>query len=190
MVDGQWRRGAGPAIRSEGGVRTVGVRRPHRPAPSPISGEGDRTRPAMETDARRAGSRPRRQSREVAGLGPTDAASRHSCWRRCSGRSSRAVESRRIEIPSTAPVGRFVLDFYCPERRLVVELDGPVHDGAARSGTRSAASSSAPRACAWSGSETRRSSRLQDVLVRLPRTRWIPQPRFPLSQTRERGSAG
>jgi very-short-patch-repair endonuclease len=27
------------------------------------------------------------------------------------------------------PVGRFILDFYCPARKLVVELDGGVHDG-------------------------------------------------------------
>jgi very-short-patch-repair endonuclease len=26
------------------------------------------------------------------------------------------------------PVGRFVLDFYCPARKLVVEVDGAVHD--------------------------------------------------------------
>jgi very-short-patch-repair endonuclease len=27
------------------------------------------------------------------------------------------------------PVGRFILDFYCPRKKLCVELDGPVHDG-------------------------------------------------------------
>ena len=27
------------------------------------------------------------------------------------------------------PVGRFVLDFYCPSARLVVEVDGSSHDG-------------------------------------------------------------
>ena len=26
------------------------------------------------------------------------------------------------------PMGRFILDFYCPERKLVVELDGGIHD--------------------------------------------------------------
>jgi very-short-patch-repair endonuclease len=26
------------------------------------------------------------------------------------------------------PVGRFILDFYCPSHRLVVEVDGGVHD--------------------------------------------------------------
>jgi very-short-patch-repair endonuclease len=27
------------------------------------------------------------------------------------------------------PVGRFILDFYCPRKKLCVELDGAVHDG-------------------------------------------------------------
>ena len=27
------------------------------------------------------------------------------------------------------PVGRFILDFYCPRRKLCIELDGSSHDG-------------------------------------------------------------
>jgi very-short-patch-repair endonuclease len=27
------------------------------------------------------------------------------------------------------PVGRFILDFYCPRKKLCVELDGAAHDG-------------------------------------------------------------
>ncbi|WP_420126400.1 endonuclease domain-containing protein [Longimicrobium sp.] len=27
------------------------------------------------------------------------------------------------------PVGRFILDFYCPRKKLCVELDGPIHEG-------------------------------------------------------------
>ena len=27
------------------------------------------------------------------------------------------------------PVGRFILDFYCPRKKLCVELDGSFHDG-------------------------------------------------------------
>jgi len=26
------------------------------------------------------------------------------------------------------PVGPFILDFYCPKKRLCIELDGPIHD--------------------------------------------------------------
>jgi very-short-patch-repair endonuclease len=30
------------------------------------------------------------------------------------------------------PVGRYIVDFYCPAEKLVVELDGSVHDDPAR----------------------------------------------------------
>jgi very-short-patch-repair endonuclease len=33
-----------------------------------------------------------------------------------------------LKFRNQHPVGSFVLDFYCPERRLVVEVDGGVHD--------------------------------------------------------------
>ena len=26
------------------------------------------------------------------------------------------------------PIGRFIADFYCPEKKLIIELDGSVHD--------------------------------------------------------------
>jgi Uncharacterized protein conserved in bacteria len=26
------------------------------------------------------------------------------------------------------PIGRFIVDFYCAERRLIIELDGPIHE--------------------------------------------------------------
>ena len=26
------------------------------------------------------------------------------------------------------PIGRFILDFYCPEHKLVIEVDGPIHE--------------------------------------------------------------
>ena len=33
-----------------------------------------------------------------------------------------------LKFRNQHPVGPFVLDFYCPERRLVLEVDGPIHD--------------------------------------------------------------
>ena len=30
------------------------------------------------------------------------------------------------------PIGRFIVDFYCPGARLAVEVDGPIHTGQAR----------------------------------------------------------
>ncbi len=43
-----------------------------------------------------------------------------------------ALRSRRLDglkFRRQHPVGPFVLDFYCPERKLVVELEGAVHGG-------------------------------------------------------------
>ena len=43
-----------------------------------------------------------------------------------------ALKERRLlglRFRRQHPVGPFILDFYCPACKLVVELDGPVHDG-------------------------------------------------------------
>ena len=42
-----------------------------------------------------------------------------------------AIRGGRIEgrkFRRQQPIGPFIVDFYCPEERLVVEVDGPVHD--------------------------------------------------------------
>jgi very-short-patch-repair endonuclease len=44
-------------------------------------------------------------------------------WEALKGRHLAGLKFRRQH-----PVGPFVLDFYCPERKLVVELDGAIHD--------------------------------------------------------------
>jgi very-short-patch-repair endonuclease len=44
-------------------------------------------------------------------------------WRVLRNRAVNGLRFRRQH-----PMGGFVLDFYCPEVRLCVELDGPVHD--------------------------------------------------------------
>jgi very-short-patch-repair endonuclease len=44
-------------------------------------------------------------------------------WEALRGRRLDALRFRRQH-----PVGRFVLDFYCPIHKLVVEVDGDVHD--------------------------------------------------------------
>ena len=36
-----------------------------------------------------------------------------------------------IQVPAAAPVAAYVLDFYCAELRLVIELDGGQHHDAA-----------------------------------------------------------
>jgi very-short-patch-repair endonuclease len=37
-------------------------------------------------------------------------------------------ESRNTGLPSSAPIGRYVLDFFCAQARLAVEIDGLSHD--------------------------------------------------------------
>jgi adenine-specific DNA-methyltransferase len=42
-----------------------------------------------------------------------------------------ALRARRVDgraFRRQQPIGPFIVDFYCPEERLVVEVDGPVHD--------------------------------------------------------------
>lgn len=42
-----------------------------------------------------------------------------------------ALRGRKLDglrFRTQHPVGRFILDFYCPERKLVVEVDGEIHD--------------------------------------------------------------
>ncbi|CAN5381735.1 hypothetical protein BH24GEM3_BH24GEM3_21670 [soil metagenome] len=42
-----------------------------------------------------------------------------------------AISKRRLgglRFRRQHPVGRFILDFYCPGQRLAIELDGEVHD--------------------------------------------------------------
>jgi len=44
-------------------------------------------------------------------------------WRSLRGRRSGALKFRR-----QVPIGKYVVDFLCVERRFIVELDGPPHD--------------------------------------------------------------
>ena len=44
-------------------------------------------------------------------------------WSELRGRKLAGLKFRRQH-----PIGPFVVDFYCAEHQLVVELDGPVHD--------------------------------------------------------------
>ncbi|HEX8905508.1 MAG TPA: endonuclease domain-containing protein [Longimicrobiaceae bacterium] len=72
-------------------------------------------------------NRIRRNSRELqqAARGmrrePTEA--EDLLWEMLRGRRLDGLRFRRQH-----PVGRFVLDFYCPVHKLVIEVDGEVHD--------------------------------------------------------------
>jgi very-short-patch-repair endonuclease len=42
-----------------------------------------------------------------------------------------AIRRRQVEgarFPRQHPLGPFILDFCCPEHRLVIKVDGPIHD--------------------------------------------------------------
>lgn len=41
----------------------------------------------------------------------------------------RDQQIRGLNIRRQHPVGPFILDFYCPKKKLCIELDGSVHDG-------------------------------------------------------------
>ena len=44
-------------------------------------------------------------------------------WQRLHGRRFRNARFRRQH-----PIDRFIVDFYCPEAQLVVEVDGAIHE--------------------------------------------------------------
>mgnify|MGYP001048854251 CR=1 FL=1 len=54
-------------------------------------------------------------------------------WRMVRNRALKDAKFRRQH-----PVGRYILDFYCPEHRLAIELDGGQHNGGARDAQRDA----------------------------------------------------
>lgn len=43
-------------------------------------------------------------------------------WERLRGRGVDGCKFRRQQ-----PVGRYIVDFYCPRAKLVIEVDGPIH---------------------------------------------------------------
>ena len=49
--------------------------------------------------------------------------SENRLWQRLRNRKLNGLKFRRQHV-----IGRFIVDFYCAKARLVVELDGPVHE--------------------------------------------------------------
>lgn len=52
---------------------------------------------------------------------PTPAEKR--LWQRLRGKRVNGFQFRRQH-----PIGKFIVDFYCPAAKIVVEVDGPIHD--------------------------------------------------------------
>lgn len=73
-------------------------------------------------------------------------------WRMVRGRSFDGLKFRR-----QVPIGRFIVDFVCLERRLVVEFDGGIHDAPFRNPERDA------RRDAWLASEGYRVLRFRNA---------------------------
>ena len=51
-------------------------------------------------------------------------AAERKLWKHLRGRQLAGMSFRRQHV-----IGRFIVDFFCPEQRLVLEIDGGVHEG-------------------------------------------------------------
>jgi len=95
--------------------------------PSPLAGEGARgTRAGEGADPLRT-SHKREKSmtklpRHPRELRKQSTAAETAAWWLLRNRQVLGLKFRR-----QCPLGRFVVDFYCPEAQLVIELDGSVH---------------------------------------------------------------
>ena len=113
------------------------------------------------------------------GLRRSAATAERTAWRLLRNRRMLGLKFRRQHA-----IGRFVVDFYCAELRLVLEIDGPVHDGIVK------AQYDAARTC-WLEGRDLRVVRLrpEDVseahLTRLLQN--FPFPSSPLSAWRRGG---
>ena len=85
--------------------------------PSPFQGEGGPQGPGE------GGLRP--QARAIAKarrLRKEATTAEQLAWKLLRNRTALGIKFRRQH-----PVGNYVLDFYCPEQRLAIELDGSIH---------------------------------------------------------------
>ena len=55
-------------------------------------------------------------------LRKTETESEQAAWR-----LFRSIRFKGFKFRRQHPLGQYIVDFYCPQRRLVVELDGSVH---------------------------------------------------------------
>lgn len=45
----------------------------------------------------------------------------------------RARQINSLKFRRQHPIGRFIVDFYCAQHRLIIEIDGPIHQKRAES---------------------------------------------------------
>jgi len=93
-------------------------RPPHPPAPSPSRGEGEQERRiVIGWELERRMQDCARQFRKM----PTP--SENLLWQALRNRQLLGLKFRRQQ-----PIGPFVVDFFCAEQRVIVEVDGPIHE--------------------------------------------------------------
>ncbi|MCO6451640.1 MAG: GAF domain-containing protein [Caldilineales bacterium] len=106
---------------------------PHPPTPSPKTGEGERASPPLPAWERGPGGEgerwdiPESMRRQMVELARTyrkmPTPSEEILWEALRGKKLEGRKFRRQQ-----PIGPFVVDFYCSPERLIVEIDGPIHE--------------------------------------------------------------
>jgi very-short-patch-repair endonuclease len=95
-------------------------------SPSPLAGEGGSRRLTDEGAAGRTLNFAKRLRRDMTDV-------ERKLWF--------ALRDRRFEqfkFRRQVPIGEYIVDFVCPERRLIVELDGSQHEGSLHDAKRDA----------------------------------------------------
>jgi len=115
--------------------RVVLTMEPHPPAPSPPRGEGEPQSPLHRVERGQGGEvGPLPAERPTAEIpGYIYEIARHARANQTGAESQlwEILRDRRLggwKFRRQHPLGRYVADFYCADARLVVELDGSVHD--------------------------------------------------------------
>jgi putative DNA methylase len=90
---------------------------PHPPAPSPTGGEGEQERWEISDALSKKMTEVARQLRKQ------ETQSEEILWQALRGAKLEGRKFRRQQ-----PIGCFVVDFFCAAERLIVEVDGAVHD--------------------------------------------------------------
>jgi very-short-patch-repair endonuclease len=97
---------------------------PHPPTPSPIEGEGEQESGGVEVERWEISDALREKMQEVARqFRKEPTVSEKILWQALRGRKLDGWKFRRQQ-----PIGTFVVDFFCASERLIVEVDGLIHE--------------------------------------------------------------
>jgi very-short-patch-repair endonuclease len=90
---------------------------PHPPTPSPIKGEGEPDRWEVPESLHQKMVEVARQFRKES------TPSEEILWQALRGKKLQGKKFRRQQ-----PIGSFIVDFFCPSAKLIVEVDGGIHE--------------------------------------------------------------